>query len=341
MHQENFTFSQARQCYREAYRLNLEINKTTEKSEKASDIVANTHTPLNDSQALIDAKKKELNFELCQPHKCLSSAEYDTDYSGRGIADYYRKVIGRSPRMKGDNKYQSKAVGCIITLPKDYIEYNFGLSRKEIIAIEKVVENDYKYDKNTDYQSAIKKISNYNFTDNDIKKIKEFFEAAYAAWKINANIRDEDILYAIVHMDESFPHLHIMCLPGVVKQKKDPDTGEISERFSYTTSIFAPPYYENLHKNVIQIMKDVFGIDATGLLNGKTKENKFIPSEFTRNQREESVRLSRINDVLKKENEKLNQQEQELRRQILEIQQQLELLNIIFREEIEAEVKKG
>lgn len=41
-----------------------------------------------------------------------------------------------------------------------------------------------------------------------------FFEAASKAMMIAAGIKEDDVLYAVVHMDESTPHMHFAFLPS-------------------------------------------------------------------------------------------------------------------------------
>ena len=43
--------------------------------------------------------------------------------------------------------------------------------------------------------------------------VKEFFEAAYKAAIIAFGIKESDILYACIHMDETQPHLHFSFVP--------------------------------------------------------------------------------------------------------------------------------
>lgn len=296
MRQGNYTFAQAEACFYEAMR----VNKGSS-SEWSAD---------KEGNALIDIEKTPGNYELITHHVVLDPSHFYERGRGSGIAELHKELTGRTARMNGKDEQKSKAVGCIITLPRDYLEIDYGLTEEEYVAVARHVENATK-DATRDYISAMSKIQNYAFNDAEKEKIKTFFEAALTAWMKVADVRMENILYAVVHMDESFPHLHIMCLPTIV----DPVTGKITCSTSkYNNRV--THYYDKLHQNVIDEMRNL-GIDASGLLNGVTKEKGFSPSEFNREQRAEGVRRSIENKILKERCEQLERKNADAEMELL------------------------
>jgi hypothetical protein len=116
--------------------------------------------------------------------------------------------------------------------------------------------------------------------------------AALKAWQKVAGIRDQDIIFTAVHMDESYPHLHVTALPTVEKEN-----GEIT----YSTSKYnnrLTHYYDKLHTNVINEMAKQ-NIDSSGLLNGKTQGKGYKPADFTHEQRAEGVRFATETAILR------------------------------------------
>lgn len=129
------------------------------------------------------------------------------------------------------------------------------------------------------------KMKNHKFTEEEKHKIKEFFMAALKAWQKVAGIRDQDLLYSVVHLDESYPHLHISALPTI----------EVKGEITYSTSKYnnyLTHYFDKLHTNVIEEMAKQNNIDASGLLNGATKGKGFKPADFSHKLRMEGVRFA-------------------------------------------------
>ena len=273
MRQINVTYAAADSCFYEAMR----INKGSSTEWSAA----------KEGNALIDTKRTDMNVELIPHHEALNPSDYRKRNRGIDIADYHKEVTGRSARMNGEEKQLSKAIGCIITLPRDYMDIDFGLTAEEYEAVEKFMERDHgtkNQPKSEAYKSAMEKVAHHMWTEEEQTKITEFFQAALKSWQKVATVRDEDMLYAVVHFDESFPHLHIMALPTVEKEN-----GEIT----FSTSKYSnrsTHYYDRLHQAVIDGMKE-YGIDGSGLLNGATKGKGFVPADMNHSLREEAERL--------------------------------------------------
>lgn len=283
MKQINFSYAKAEANFYEAMRIN-----------KGS---ASEWSTFKEGNALIDSKKTDMNYELIPHHPALNPSDFQKHHRGQGIAAYHKEVTGRTPRMKGDEKQLSKAIGVIITLPRDYLHIDYGLTDEEYIALEQQIESGTQdTPKPEHFKNAITKITQYTYNEDDLKSIRKFFEASLKQWQKNAGIRDEDMLFAVCHLDESFPHLHICALPT---NEHKFDNGE--KRITYSTDKFnnrKTHYFDTMHANIIKGMWEEHGIDASGLLNGITKDKAFIPSEMSRKQREDGVELARINHVL-------------------------------------------
>jgi len=288
MRQENISYARVEACFYEAMRIVKGALEWTAEKE---------------GNALIDPERTPDNMELIPHHQALNPSADGKNCRGNGIAKYHKEVTGRSARMNGEESQLSKAVGCIVTLPKDYLDIDYGLTEKEYLAVAHYIESGAKKEANAiHYQSALENVKNYRYIDEEKEKIREFFEAFLKAWKKVAGIRDEDMLYAVVHFDESFPHLHVMGLPTV----KDPETGKITfSTAKYNNRV--THYYDNLHPNIIKEMKEL-DIDGSGLLNGKTQGRGFRPGDFTREQRAEGVALATQVSILR-ENKKRKEKE--------------------------------
>ncbi len=289
MKQINIPYTQILSCFHEAKRENITINEV------------NSATPYREGEALIDPQKTPLNIELIPHHPALDVEDYTDPNRNRKLMEYHKSVTGRYPRMKGTLNQQSKAVGCIITLPRDYIHVSYMLTDKEYIALGEYLESGRKKPPSSpEFISAINKITKYSLSEENIKDIEIFFRSALKAWQKNAGIRDEDMLYAVVHMDETQPHLHIAALPTYLDITKDGLTFSIEKFNNYKTH-----YFDRMHPHIIELMKED-GIDASGLLNDATKERKFEPKDVSRSQRKKGVILEQTIRHLTKEKEKLS-----------------------------------
>ena len=279
MRQENFSYKVAESCFFEVMR-----------------VVKGPSSPWSatkEGNALINPEKTPDNYEIVPHHEALNPSDVGKENRGQGISEYHKKVTGRSARMNGTEAQLSKATGVIISMPRNYLKIDYNLSEEEYAAItHKIERTGTKEPESVYYKSAMKKIREYTYTEEEKKKIREFFEAAFKAWLKIAGIREQDVLYAIVHMDETFPHLHIMALPTYIKEN-----GNITfSTAKYNNKI--THYYDNLHTNMIREMA-CRGIDASGLLNGTTEGKGFRPADYTREQREEGVRQALELSMLK------------------------------------------
>ena len=280
---DNMTYKQVETAFYEAMRVIKK--KTTEWSKE------------KEGNALIDPTKTCDNFEIVPHHVILDPSNVNKKNRGRTLAEHHKEVTGRTARMQGEERQLSKCACLIGTLPRDYLRIDYGISDAEYAAVVKRILNDEKIE-SPEYKSALSKIKDYRYTEEEKAKIKEFFIVFFEAWKKISGIREEDILYCICHMDETFPHIHTAAFPTV--KKEDGSITYSVGRFSN----FGYDYRSELHPRMIKEMGKM-GIDASGLLNGSTtKERKFKPSDFNHQQREEAVKIATENLILSQVKEK-------------------------------------
>lgn len=304
MKQINLTYAEVDAAFYEAMRINK--GKSIEWSRE------------KEGNALIDTERTVDNYELIPHHKALNPSDYRKHNRGQAIAEYHKEQTGRAARMNGSNKQKSKAVCCVITLPKTYLCIDYGLTDAEYKAVEAFVESGKKEGPSSpEYKSAIEKMRDHRFTEEEKQKIKEFFMAALKAWQKVAGIRNKDLLYSVVHLDESCPHLHIAALPTI----------EVNGEITYSTSKYnnyLTHYFDRLHTNVIEEMAKQNNIDASGLLNGSTKGKGYKPADFTFEQRMEGVRIAGETAVLRQSKINAEYQEKMATENLLETRAHLE-----------------
>lgn len=325
MKQVNLTYAEAEGCYYEAMRI-----------VKGKDSPWST---FKEGNALINTSMTPFNYNLIAIHPAIVPSQDRKHTRGQGIADYHYKQTGRKARMNGVYEQRSKAVGLIATLPKDYLQKNCDITELEYAAMAYYTERnngEMAYteltadEKNTEetchyrelYKSAVNKLMNHSWTKEENEKIHEFFYALMKSWQKNAGINDEDMLFCVVHMDESTPHMHLMALPGRVgTDGKKHYTTDIFNNYKYH-------YFDRLHDNIIRLMKEDYGIDAHSLLNGATRGKGFTPGELSKEQRETSVRSARIHTALEHNNEELNLCNKKLEEQKAELTSEIDRLQI-------------
>lgn len=282
-----------------------------------------------EGQALIKVSHTHLNRVLIQ-HPCMNPSNYYQHNRGEGIAQYHKSVTGKYPRMNGSEQQQSKAIGIITTLPRDYIKKNIQLTDDEY---EYLISE--KFNSNTELGKRIdEKLSVEEWTDEEIHNITNFFQINMECILAECGVRTDDVLYSVIHFDETFPHMHLVFLPTKIQKyekniysnyktkdkppqllhkagderitfstefmkkgfRRDAETGEIKESF-----------YNTFHHNVIRRMKNK-GVEASGLLNGETKGKGFDPGMMIREEREESVKNAARSRYLKQQNSVLEEQ---------------------------------
>lgn len=326
MRMDKFTYAQVEACLYEAMRTML----------KKGEVVAE-----RESKALIDTSLTSKNVTYV--HECLepikmepakrkktkegATVYYRKDENGelveyvrgQGIADYHNSQVKsklNKARMTGDTKQLSKAMGFIITLPKDYIqgiipdlsdhEYEYLVTKLE------AEQNHQPFKTDEVYENCLNmKFCKHEWTEEEMEKAKEFLLAGKDSVLEEMGIREEDVLFYAIHFDESFPHIHCMALPTCEKtyeediyskkQKKDGTYTLLHKKGETDISYGVGKYYaerdkdgeyvffKNFHENIVKRMRSK-GYDAEGLVNGVTSEKCFDPSTMNQDQRKQSVR---------------------------------------------------
>lgn len=122
---------------------------------------------------------------------------------------------------------------------------------------------------------------------------KAFFESAYKNLKKLYGLKDEDIISAYVHMDESTPHMHFYFIP--VKHDQDKD------RISWK-SVMPRWMYATQHEKLQQMMSDELHTEVN-LLNGETLEKDV--GKMNAKQRKASMELAETLQKLQQANDAL------------------------------------
>lgn len=248
---------------------------------------------------------KDENGEVCEYQR------------GQGIADHHNSQVKSKlykARMTGRERGLSKAMGFIITLPKDYIkeiipdltddEYKYLTSKLEAEGMHKPFTTDEVYENTLGY-----KFGKHEWTEEEMEKAKEFLLASKDSALEEFGIRQEDVLYYTIHFDESFPHIHVVGLPTCEKtydedicsqkKKKDGTYTLLHKKDETEISYSVTQYYKkdkdgeytffkNFHENVVKRMEKK-GYDASGLIRGVTSGKGFSPANLNREQREIGV----------------------------------------------------
>ena len=119
-----------------------------------------------------------------------------------------------------------------------------------------------------------------------------FFRSAYKNLKKLYGLKEEDIVSAYVHMDETTPHMHFCFIP--VKHLEDKDI--VSWEKVMTKSMF-----NMQHSKLSKMMEEDLG-ESVNLLNGET-----LGIDVTKMTKENKI-LSMENEALKKELERTKEE---------------------------------
>ena len=327
MRVDKFTYAQVESCLYEAMRTYIKGGKVLADRE-GNALIDTSMTKYNETYvhdclkpiSLEPAKRKKDrngNTSYYRKDENGNNVEY---VRGQTIADYHNSQVKskyQKARMNGNEKELSKAIGFITTLPKDYIqgvipdisdaEYEYLTNKLEAEAMHRPFTIDEVYE-----QSLHHKFSKHEWTSEELEKAKEFLLASKDCVLDEMGIRKEDVLFYSLHVDESFPHIHVLALctqektyeHDVYSKKKKKDgtytllhkKGE--KEISYSVSKFYEKnkdgeyaFFKDFHQNVVDRMSKK-GFDASGLIQGVTNGKCFSPSQMNHEQREESVKQS-------------------------------------------------
>ncbi|MCR5118369.1 MAG: plasmid recombination protein [Lachnospiraceae bacterium] len=161
-----------------------------------------------------------LNPEKTPDNICLLDRDFMNVLPGsknqaRGLAEYYKTRFGKYPRT------DAKVILANLALPRTYMNLgsDFHLTDQEYASLRLDVEG-HKVDDPEVLESAKKKVLSKDYTDAEKDAIKDFFKKAFRIMCMVYGIKEDDVLYAIVHMDETIPHIHMAFLPAVYVQDK-------------------------------------------------------------------------------------------------------------------------
>jgi len=157
-------------------------------------------------KALLNKEKTFLN-KVMVAQECMKNST-DNKNQIQQMSDYYYARYGKQP------KKNTRIMAFFMAMPRDYITADYGLTGDEYKALCTELAGkpgvDWKVLKN-----AQEKILSRTYTESELERIYDFFEKAVPVICKVLGIRTEDVLYAVVHMDESFAHIHIAAFPAV------------------------------------------------------------------------------------------------------------------------------
>ena len=157
-------------------------------------------------KALLNKEKTFLN-KVMVAQECMKNST-DNKNQIQQMSDYYYARYGKQP------KKNTRIMAFFMAMPRDYITADYGLTGDEYKALCTELAGkpgvDWKI-----LKKAQEKILSRTYTESELEKIYDFFEKAVPVICKVLGIRTEDVLYAVVHMDESFAHIHIAAFPAV------------------------------------------------------------------------------------------------------------------------------
>lgn len=121
---------------------------------------------------------------------------------------------------------------------------------------------------------------------------RTFFETSYEGMKKMYGLKDEDVVSAYVHMDESTPHMHFYFVPVVHEAEK--------ERVSWD-KVMPRKMYKSQHEVLQRYMREKIPDATINLLNGETIG--IDVSKMDANQRKASIDLDETLKKLQQANE--------------------------------------
>lgn len=156
---------------------------------------------------------------------------------------------------------------------------------------------------------------------------EDFFKAAYDGLKMLYKLKEEDIISAYVHVDETTPHMHFQFIP-------------IYREGTYAANrwdkVLSREMYQTQHRKLEQYMESVLNTPVH-LLNGKTLG--FNINELTKEQRAEGVRLQQEIESLKEKKASLDTDIEDLVSQNAILKRNIDLANAA-KKSIEDELEK-
>lgn len=302
--------------------------------------------------------------ECLMPDGKFRTKKYAKEHRGESIADYHNSQVSSQSRAMMSGTRVSNAIGVVATLPRDnpWLKRCELTDEEYEYLRDKMIEKPHdstSHKKDEALEKSIReKLTRIRPTEEEMEQINAFLLAVIDAWLEVCQIRQEDVLFYAIHWEESFPHIHCLALPTVERTyeedvyskrgKKDGThtllhkAGETS--ISYSVSRFYEnayygddgkrhyPFMESYHQKVIECMQaktelsDEIRQTAGKLLNGATARRAFVPRDYNREQREESVFLAEANRVLEARNAEKDKKIEEKDKQIADKNKKIQQL---------------
>lgn len=318
---------------------------------------ANPNRARSDGHARVDRSQIHLNKTLMEhptmhPDVFWPTCKRKKASIAEAVAEYHAQVSGKRPRLNGNTKQLSKAIGFVCTLPKEYVLDKYQhLTDEEIDNLVACINGGKKISENL---SA--KLTEVKWSEKECNElISDFFEPVLEVFLEVASIRKEDVLYAVVHFHETFPHIHTVALSSVTTLYKEDvfskQSGKVIHkkgevRHSFSTERFVKStkagkdFFGTFHEKLVTGLKARNVKCAEYLYTGITREiGAFDPNVCTREQRDDAVVSAR---VLSELNRKINSNEEFIhelekkKQELIAVNKELEKKKTVLQNEIGA-----
>ncbi len=157
-------------------------------------------------RAILNKEKTKDNLTVIL-RDCMDK-EPGTRNQTNDLKQYYKERFGKDPRK------DATVTSIFLGMPKNYLPADFHLTDPEYHALCDELANHPITDHKA-LASAHKKVLSRDFSDSEKEQIYEFIEKSVKAICKVFGVKEEDVLYCIGHLDESFPHIHCAILPAM------------------------------------------------------------------------------------------------------------------------------
>lgn len=155
-------------------------------------------------KVLLNKDKTVLN-KLYIDRECLHVKKGSRKQTAK-LKEYYMERFGKKP------KSNAKVVVLFMAPPRDYIPIQ--LTDEEYGALVDELNGEACVNKEV-LGRAHEKILSRTYSEEDLEKIYDWAENSVSVVAKVFGVKEEDILYFGLHLDESFPHIQVALLPGM------------------------------------------------------------------------------------------------------------------------------
>lgn len=180
-----------------------------QEAERTLSGYTNDPNDTKERRALLNKEKSKDNLALIF-RDCMK-VKPGSKYKTRGLSAYYRQLYNK------DSHKNTVVCEFFLPLPRTYLGADYHLTGREY----KAICNEHEGKPVTDseaLESANKKLLSRDYSDAEKEAIYDFYKKSIRVVCKVFGIKEEDILYAVIHMDESSPHCHFAFLPAVYIQ---------------------------------------------------------------------------------------------------------------------------